>query len=40
VIESNLKVQQVLGRLEDVVQQPLDGSADLVANLANEQEQK
>lgn len=25
--ESNIKVQQALGRLEDVVQQPLDGSA-------------
>lgn len=29
VTESNIKVQQALGRLEDAVQQPLDGSADM-----------
>ncbi len=28
VLESNIKVQQSLGRLEDTVQQPLDGSVD------------
>jgi outer membrane protein TolC len=36
VTESDIKVQQALGRLEDAVQQPLDGSADAVAAISNQ----
>lgn len=41
VTDANIKAQQALGRLEDVVQQPLDGSADAVASFnKNEAETK